>query len=121
MQIMHGFKGGGQVVDVHRRQFQLGGELVGHYHRRQVALFFLAGVKRQVGAQQQHAVDLFGDDQIDEGAFLLVLLRAVADQHQIALLGGGLFDPLDHIGEKWIADVGHDHQDGAGFVALDIA
>ncbi|MNH33539.1 hypothetical protein D3C79_940650 [compost metagenome] len=83
-------------------------------------MFFLAGVERQVGAEQQHAIDLLGDNQIDEGAFLLVLLRAVANQHQITLLCRGLLDPLDHIGEKGIANVGDDHQDGAGFVAFDI-
>ncbi|MNE63368.1 hypothetical protein D3C80_1587140 [compost metagenome] len=121
VQIMYGFKRGGQVVDMHRWQFQLRCKLVGHHHWRQVALFFLAGVERQVGAEQQHAINLFGDDQVNEGAFLLVLLCTVADQDQITLLRCRLLDPLDHVGEKRIADVRDDHQDSAGFIAFDIA
>ncbi len=102
------------------RQFQLRGKLVGHHHRRQIALLFNAGIKGQARTEQQHTVDLLGDNQVNEGLFLLILMRAVANQHQVALRGGGHFDTADNFAEKGIADVGHNDQNGAGFVPFDV-
>ncbi|MNP46483.1 hypothetical protein D3C76_1404830 [compost metagenome] len=47
LQIVHGVERSGEVINVNSRQFQLGGELVGHHHRRQVALLFNAGIEGQ--------------------------------------------------------------------------
>ncbi len=101
-------------------QFQLRGKLVGHDHRRQVALLFNAGIEGQAGAEQQHAVDLLGNNQVDKGFFLLVLVRAVTNQYQIALSRGGHFNAADNFAEKGIADVGHNDQNGAGFVTFNV-
>ena len=45
VQIVHGVKRGGEVIDMHRRQLQLGSEFIGHHHRRQIALLFHARIE----------------------------------------------------------------------------
>ena len=59
-------------------KFKFWREFVSHHHRWQIFLFFFAGIKRNVRAEQQHAIDLFSDNEVNEGFFLLLLLSAVA-------------------------------------------
>ncbi|MNT15276.1 hypothetical protein D3C72_1503230 [compost metagenome] len=118
LKIIHGVKGGGEVIDVDGRQLQFWRELIRHYHRRQIALLFDTGIKRQARAEQQHAVDLLGDNQVNKGFFLLILVGTIADQHQIALFRSGHFNATDYFAEEGIANIRHDNQNCTRFVTL---
>ena len=48
-------------------------------------------------------------------------MGTITNQHQIALGGGRDLNAADDFAEEGIADVRHDHQDGAGFVAFNVA
>ncbi|MNE38374.1 hypothetical protein D3C80_1322700 [compost metagenome] len=120
LEIVHGVKRGGQIINMDRRQFKLRCKFIRHHHRRQVALLFNAGIKRQTRPEQQHTVDLLGDDEVDKGFFLLILMRAIADQHQITLCGGRHFDAANDFTEERIANVRHNYQDGPRFVTLEV-
>ncbi|MNP25908.1 hypothetical protein D3C76_1187350 [compost metagenome] len=52
LKIVHGVKGGGQVIDVDSWQLKFWRELIRHHHRWQIALFFNAGIKRQARPEQ---------------------------------------------------------------------
>ena len=106
---------------MHRRQFQLGSEFIGHDHRRQVALFFYARIEGQTRAQQQHAVDLLGNNQVNKGLFLTILMGAIANQYQILLLRRGDFNAANNLAKEGIADIRHYHQNGARLVAFHVA
>ena len=113
VQIVNGVKGGGEVIDMHRRQLKLGSEFIGHDHRRQIALLLYARIEGQTGAKQQHTVDLLGNDQVDKGLFLTVLVGAIANQHQVLLFRRGDFNTANDLAEKGVADIRHNHQNGA--------
>ncbi|MNI67853.1 hypothetical protein D3C73_1235080 [compost metagenome] len=55
---------------------------------------------------------MLGNNEVKKGLFLLVLMRAIADQHQITLLGGGDFNAANDFAEKGIANIRDDDQDG---------
>ncbi len=106
---------------MYRRQFKLRRELIRHHHRRQIALLLNAGVKGQSGTEKYHAVDLFGDDEIKKGFFFLVLMGAIANQHQIPLFCRGHFDTADNFTEEGIANIRDNHQNRTGFIAFYIS
>jgi hypothetical protein len=48
-------------------------------------------------------------------------MGAVADQHQVPLFRSGDFDTADDFTEEGIANIRHNHQDRARFVAFHIS
>ena len=120
VEIINGIKRGGQVIDMHSRELQLRRKLVRHDHRRQSTLLFDAGVERQARTQQHHTVNLFGDNEINKGFFFLILMGAIADQHQIAFVGGGHFNAANHLTEEGIANIRHDHKDRPRLIAFHV-
>ncbi len=106
---------------MHRGQRHLRRELVAHHHGRQITLIFNAGVKRQLRTQQYHAVNLARQHQVKEGFLLLILMRAVTNQHQIAFLRGGHFHAADNLAEERVTDVRHNHQNGLRVAAFGVA
>ena len=98
-QIVNGVKGGGEVIDMHRRQLKLGSEFIGHDHRRQIALL-LRPHRRANGSSGSIPSICLVMIQVDKGLFLTVLVGAIANQHQVLLFRRGDFNTANDLAEK---------------------
>ncbi|CSF15922.1 Uncharacterised protein [Shigella sonnei] len=48
-------------------------------------------------------------------------MRTVANQHQISVICRRNFDTANNFAKEGIADIRDNHQNGAGFITLDVA
>jgi hypothetical protein len=115
--------GGGDVVDLHRRQVAVGQIFARHHHRRRTAAG--AGRRRQPGrqtaVQQDHAVGAPGCQQGAVGGLLPGVVLRIRQQHGIAVPARDLLDAADDLVEEGVGDVGQQHGDQPRLLLAQVA
>ena len=76
---------------------------------------------RQARVQLNQTIGLARFDQADIIIFTVFATFGVAKEHRVTVLLRDLFDAANDLGEEWIGDVRHQHDDGIGALAAKIA
>ena len=98
------------LLHQHRRHVPLGGRHA-HGHDRHVGIGQrMGGPLQDPAVEQQHAVGLAGQHEVDQPLLLLRIVVQVADQQPIAPRGQGLIDAEQELAEERRDEGRHHHQ-----------